>query len=283
MELNELANKILSTGTIKDLVDMTDYDVSCKKILKLIHPDVCNLPNAHDLFVKFMELKNLFDNGFNFDDDSGTVNIKENLITFVGDKDLIAKSVSNYNKIYRSANDVFKQYLPNKFNGNEMILDDNFLSLKDVVLPEEHVRWIINRLFEFSAYMERSGYVHVGLTLDSFLVNPKTHGIKVISFYHMQPVNAKLDTISAKYRLLYPSSVFDKKLAENKIDVELAKRTGCLLLGDKSSMGVKLKNTVSNALIEFLLRASKSSMDNFFEYKKLLTDNYESKFYELKL
>jgi len=286
MEVSELIKKILSSETIKVLVDMSDYDSSCKNIIKQIHPDKCSLPNANDAFIKFMELKNLFDGGFSFDDDAGKVTIKETIIKFEGNKDLIAKSVTNYNKLYnlaKSTKDGFVQYLPETFSGDEMTLNANFLSLKDVVLPEEHVRWIINRLFEFSAYVERAGYVHAGLTLDSFLVNPINHSIKVISFYHLRPINSKLETISAKYRMLYPASVFDKKLAENKIDVELVKRTGCLMLGDSSSMGVKLKKTVSDALIQFLLRTSLNSIDNFYEYKKLLSDNYESKFYPLEL
>jgi hypothetical protein len=286
MEINDLIKKILSSGTIKALVDMSDYDTSCKSIIKQIHPDKCSLPNANDAFLKFMELKNLFDGGFSFDDDAGKVTIKETVIKFEGNKDLIAKSVTNYNKLYnlaKSTKDGFIQYLPEKFTGDEIVLNANFLSLKDTILAEEHVRWIINRLFEFSAYIEKSGYVHGGLTLDSFVVNPINHSIKVISFYHMRPINSKLETISAKYRMLYPASVFDKKLAENKIDVELVKRTGCLILGDSSSIGVKLKKTVSDALIQFLLRTSLNSIDNFYEYKKLLKDNYESKFYDLKL
>lgn len=286
MEVNELIKKIIGATTIKVLVDMSDYDSSCKNILKLVHPDKCSLPNANDAFIKFMELKTLFDNGFSFDDDAGKVTIKETIIKFDGDKDLITKSVSNYNKLYnlaKSTKDGFHQYLPETFTGNEMTLNANFLSLKDVVLGEEHVRWVINRLFEFSAYLEKVGYVHGGLTLDSFVVNPVNHSIKIISFYHMRPINSKLETISAKYRTLYPASVFDKKLAENKIDVELVKRTGCLILGDTSSIGVKLKKTVSDALIQFLLRTSLSSIDNFYEYKKLLNDNYESKFYPLNL
>lgn len=283
MEINELINKILVAKSIKELIDINNYDSECKGILKKVHPDVCKESNANNAFVKFMELKSLFDNGFIFDDDAGKVTIKERIVTFSGNQDLINKSIDNYNKIYRGANDNFKKYLPNSFSKNEMILDDCFLSLKDVTLPEEHVRWVVSRLMEFSGYLENAGFAHIGLTIDSFLVNPKTHGIKVISFYHMKPIGSRLDTISAKYRVLYPNSVFDKKLAESKIDTELTKRTACFLLGDTSGVGVKLKKTVSDAFIQFLLKTNANSIEAFLEYKKLLKDNYESKFYELKL
>lgn len=283
MDVTELINKIISSSSIKELVSVENYDTECKKILMQIHPDKCSIPKANDAFIKFMELKKLFDEGFKYEDDAGTVTIKENIVSFSGNEDLIAKSVSNYTKIYRSANDNFKKYLPNKFSGKEMNLGENFLSLKDVVLPEEHARWIFSRLIEFSAYISQLGYVHGGLTIDSFLVNPKTHAIKVISFYHMKPINGKLETISAKYRLMYPASVFKEKKAEQKIDIELCKRTVCFLLGDSSGIGVKLKKTVSAPFIEFILKTNTNSIDTFLEYKKLLKDNYESKFYELKL
>jgi serine/threonine protein kinase len=164
-----------------------------------------------------------------------------------------------------------------------MTLDDNYYSIRDMVVPEEHARWILSRLLEFSAYMQNAGYVHVGLTIDSFLVNPKTHGVKIISFYHMKPINSKLKTVSAKYRLMYPAAVFAKKLAESKIDIELAKRTACFLLGDTSGIGVKLKKTVSSPLMQFLIQTNNDSVEGFFEYRKMLKANYEVKFYEFSI
>jgi serine/threonine protein kinase len=283
MGITELINKILSAKSIKDIVNVADYKNECKEIYKQIHPDVCKEYLAKSAFIKFEELKELFDNGFKFTDDAGIVTIKENIVTFSGNNDLISKSISNYKKVYNSANDNFKKYIPNEFSNSEMDLGDNYFSLKDVVLPEEHGRWILSRLLEFSAYLSQLGYVHSGLTIDSFLVNPVNHGIKVISFYHMKQIGSKLDTISAKYRLMYPSSVFTDKKAEQKIDTELSKRMICFLLGDSSGIGVKLKKSISEPLINFLLKTSNDSIDTFLEYKKLLKDNYESKFYDLKL
>lgn len=283
MPIEDTLNKILSAKSINSLIDVTNYDLECKKMLMQIHPDKCSLPKANDAFIRFMELKKLFEEGFNFEDDSGIVNIKENIIAFSGNDILIAKSVANYEKIYRGANSNFKNYLPNKFSGHEMDLSENFFSLKNVTLPEEHCRWVLSRLLEFSAYLAQLGFVHCGLTIDSFLVNPVTHGIKIISFYHMKPIDGKLETISAKYRLMYPNSIFKTKKAEEKIDIELSKRTVCFLLGDPSGIGVKLKKTISGPFMEFLLKTNLNSIDAFLEWKKLLKDNYESKFYELQL
>lgn len=283
MGIEDLLLKIIRAKSIRELIDVYNFDTEYKKILMLIHPDKCLLPNANDAFVHFVKLKKLFEEGIKFEDDAGTVIIKDNIITFSGNDDIIAKSVNNYSKIFRVANDNFKQYLPNKFSDHEMDLGDNFFSLRDITLPEEHCRWILSRLLEFSAYLSQLGFVHGGLTIDSFLVNPKTHGIKVISYYHMKPIDGRLETVSAKYRLMYPDSIFKTKKAEQKIDTELAKRTVCFLLGDSSGIGVKLKKTVSAPFIEFLLSTNLDSIEAFLEWKKILKDNYDSKFYVLDL
>lgn len=283
MDIKELVDKILKAKSIKEIIDISDYNTSWKNVMKQIHPDVYKESNADTVSSKFMQLKDLWENGWVFNDDSGNVRIKENIVTFEGDESLIKKSQQNYEKIFRMANDNFKRYLPNNFKNKVMDLGDNFISLKDVTLPEEHARWILSRLLEFSGYMESIGYAHIGLTIDSFLVNPKTHGIKVISFYHIKQLNSKLDTVSAKYKLMYPSSVFTNKISESKIDVELSKRTVCFILGDKSGIGVKLKKTISSPFIEFLIKTNNDSIDAFIEWKKLLKDNYESKFYDLEI
>lgn len=283
MENGILIEKILLSRSVKDVVDVNNYASETKAILRKIHPDVCSHPQANSAFIKFMELKKLFDDGFVFDDDSGNVRIKENLVKFEGDKSLIDISFNNYKIIYQSANENFKRYLPDSFKDGEITLDDNYLSLKDVTLPEEHARWVLSRLLEFSGYMESIGYTHNGINTDSFLVNPKTHGIKIISFYHVKPTGRKLDSVSARYRLFYPQSVFDKKLSEPKNDVELSKRTVCFILGDKSGVGVKLKKSITEQFSNFLIKTNLSAIDAFVEWKKLLKDNYESKFYELCL
>lgn len=278
-----MVNKILKSKTIKDIVDMSNYDSDCKRIIKLIHPDVCKDKNAHEAFIKFQELKNLFDQGFKYQDDSGDVVIKENKIFFKNDIDQSKHSVNVYNNIMKVATDNLKEYLPLQLTQTECITKGNLCSLVGVTLPEEHVRWILNRLLEFVAYMEKFDFVHAGLNMESFLVNCETHGINVISFYHSNPVGSKLKTISAKYKNWYPDSMFKTKMATTSIDVTLVKSIACNLLGDPSGRGIKLKGNFSTPLINFLTCTHDSAYDAMIEYKEMLKKNYESKFYELKL
>ena len=69
MENGILIEKILLSKSVKDVVDVNNYASETKAILRKIHPDVCSHPQANSAFVKFMEMKKLFDNGFIFDDE----------------------------------------------------------------------------------------------------------------------------------------------------------------------------------------------------------------------
>lgn len=278
-----MIDQILKAKKIKEIIDVSKFDTEYKRVVKLIHPDICKDPRASEAFAKFQQLKFFYENGFKFQDDSGTITIKEEDIFFDVDMNQYGKSLSIYSSLYSKATPNFKKYLPTSASSNKVTSAVPLNSLIGVNLPEEHVRWILNRLLEFSAYMENLGYAHLGLNLESFLVDPVSHGINVISFYHTTLLGEKVTTISAKYKNWYPAKLFKDKKAYKGIDVVLAKSIACFLLGDPSGRGVKLKGKVSDPLVNFLL----SSHDNAFEamdtYKKMLSANYETKFYTLNL
>ena len=153
----------------------------------------------------------------------------------------------------------------------------------NTILPEEHVRWILNRLLEFCAYMEKHKLVHGGISIESCLIEPSTHGISVISFYHTTPIGGRLRTVSSKYKRFYPPTTFTSKIATTAIDISLAKGMACTLLGDSSGRGVKLKGKVSKPLMNFLLENHDDAYVAMTDYKEMLKANYESKFHILKL
>lgn len=278
-----MINKILNAKNIKDIIDVSNFDVEYKKVIKLIHPDLCKDINSHEAFIKLQQLKELFEKGFKFQDDSGFITIKENIIYFDIDLDQQNKNKEIYFNLINNATSNFKNYLPLSIEENKIITVNPMFSIIGVNFPEEHVRWLLNRLLEFSAYMENLGYVHLGLNVESFLVNPINHGINVISFYHTTLIGNKINTISAKYKNWYPDKLFLNKKAESSFDISLCKSIACSLLGDNSGRGVKLKGSVSEPLMEFLLKSHKNAFEAMDEYKKILSLNYESKFYHLNL
>lgn len=278
-----IIEEVLKAKHIKEIVDLTDFANDCKRLVKLIHPDICKDPKAHEAFTRFQELKRAFEEGFKFLDDNGEVIIKETVITLNGDLAKINYSNMFGNELLRFGTENFRHYMPLLFNGREVKTKTNHLTLVGVTLPEEHVRWILNRLLEFCAYMEKNGLVHGGLSLESALIEPNTHGINVITFYHTTPIGAKLKTISAKYKRFYPAKTFTDKIATTAIDISMAKGMACTLLGDPSGIGVKLKGKISKPLVNFLLSHHDNAYVAMTDYKEMLKNNYESKFYKLNL
>jgi len=114
---------------------------------------------------------------------------------------------------------------------------------------------------------------------------PETHGIIVISFYHMTHLDQQAKTISARYKMWYPTNLFMKKIATPDIDLELCKKIALYLLGDRSAAGTKLKRDkdVHQEILTFFLTKHQSNVDDYQTYRDLLSKNFEKKFYPLDL
>lgn len=140
------------------------------------------------------------------------------------------------------------------------------------------MNWIYSRILEFAGWINQTGYVHAGFTPDSIYTVPETHGIQVISFYHMTKIDDKLKTISGKYAPLYPASVFKNKNAYPGIDIDLAKKIAITLLGDKSGAGTRLRASHNSSLINYLQTLDSDPIESYYKYRKLLDANFKKEF-----
>jgi hypothetical protein len=151
-------------------------------------------------------------------------------------------------------------------------------------LPQEHLNWALSRILEFATWLNNNNISHNGINPDSIYLVPETHGIIVISYYHVNTAAKKLKTISGRYSKFYPEILFKEKLSEPFVDIELAKRTIAFLAGDKSGIGMKFKRTLNKDWIDFLLEFStKSTFNTFSDYRQILSKNFEKKFHILNI
>lgn len=279
----EIIDKILiAKNPIELFGNLKSWKDSYKEYLIQIHPDKCLIPTAKDAIVKLNNYKDDFLKGKKHKDDAGVVTYKLNNIEIIGDEKLLKTSLSNF-KLLKSNTDqrfeFFKKYLPNDMkmlsdNELEITLSERSIPLSSLPnpLPPEHATWILNRMIEFSAGLNQIGYVHCGLNPDSVYVVPETHGIIIISFYHLTKVNSKLKTISSQYVNYYPQEILKNKIATTNIDTDLSKRTCINLLGDKSGSGVKLRKdkNVAPELLNFLQKSDTSTYEVGQQYLILL-------------
>lgn len=292
MKAEDLLDKIHTASHAEDLLTRNNYRKEYLMYVKLIHPDVCTLAGANEAVEKLNVFKTYMEQLSKMEDDAGLVQqIDEKTFLCKGDKAQLIQSMQTYTRLMQLKDDSsqhFKQYLP-----ASIVLEGDYLritypyrmiSFSQLTLPQEHVSWVLSRLLELTAWLHQIGYCHAGFNPESLCIVPETHGIVCISFYHLQPLNSRLKTISGKYMDWYPQLVFDTKQAIPYIDVNLAQRTALYLLGDKSGNGVKLKKSCNEELIDFLITPHYNAYQTYDDYRQLLKNIFgKPKYHELKI
>ena len=286
----QLIQKIIQANYLEQVLDVDEMDREFRKIYKIIHPDLCTDPQAHEAMIRLRDLKRKHIEGEIFKDDACQVRNHGTFMVFEGDHGAVQKSFRIYNSLMRLKDESsihFQKYLPWQMNWTGHQLRVSFkhrvVPISGLQLPQHHVNWILSRLLEFSAWMAQIGYVHAGIHPESVFLVPETHGIVIGSFYHTTRINSKLESISGKYQNWYTPSVFTQKKAIPLIDTELAQKTAIYLLGDPSGVGIKLKKTQNRAFVDFVIAQHREPYQCFLDYRKMLKDNFEKKFYPLDL
>ncbi len=267
-----------------------------KKVLIKLHPDICHQPKAEEAFKVLQNLKNLFETGKPFQDDAGDCLTNGYFVRFKGDPTFLEKSAENF-KLIKSLNpkgfdlDQFHKYLPDDItfdkDTKEIVVefDKKAVPLTNQHFEQVHVNWVLSRILEFNIRMNQLGYVHVGINPESVFVVPETHGIKVVSFYHVLPEGASMagKNISGRYKNWYPTNMFSNKIATAEIVLELSKRIGVYLLGDQSGSGVKLKTTQDQKYLNLLQRNDIDPYLFYSDYRNYISANFKPEFITLSI
>lgn len=287
MAAEAIIEKILKSKSVIDaFYDVNDWKQTYKNYIRLIHPDICKLPNAKEATEMLNHFKDELDSGKKHNDDAGVVNYYLKTVEIVGDKDLLKKSFDNYNLLMSLKDDAsnhFKKYLPvsaKMISETELVFTLAFraVPLSSLgVVEQKHANWMLSRMFEFAGWINQIGYSHAGINPESIYVMPENHGMTCISFYHLTKLSAPVKTVSAKYKNFYPPQLFIHKKADSNIDIELSKKTAVYLLGDKSGSGVVLRKTHENEIIDFLQKQSYDTTENYNEYRSLLKKYFDTK------
>lgn len=276
---------------------LDEWKSSYIEMAKILHPDICKEDGAHEALSKLNHLKDFMEQGNSVKDEVGEIRVHYNKIVIKGDKKFIDRSYQNYTVLGGLKDDAaknFQRYLPQSMiypafapglpseGSYEIPLKDPAVPLSALVPPvdQKHVNWIVSRIMELAGWFRQIGYVHGGLTPHSVFVVPKTHGIICTTFYHMTKLGNPMNTVSGPFASFYPAKLFTDKKATMDIDVELAKRIGIYLLGDKSGNGTILKKApnVNQAMLAVLQRYQQDPYVAFKEYRTTLEKEFKKEF-----
>jgi len=291
---SEVIEKVLKSNKPSDIFN-GDWKADFKKYSLLIHPDRCHHSKASDAMAVLSNYKEQLEKGVPYRDEAGDFRVFDKKIIYKVTDDnrkLLRKSFENFRLLKTRTDKMsvsFHRYLPEsmRLSANELIINfkDRTVPLTGQQLPQHHVNWLFSRMFELSLWFRKIGYSHMGLNPTTVFVVPETHGIIVVSFYHMTHLDKKAKTISARYKMWYPTTLFMKKIATQDVDLELCKKIALYLLGDRSAAGTKLKREkdVNQEILNFLLTKHENEMEDYNHYRQLLSKNFKKKFYPLNL
>lgn len=259
--------------------------LSFKSMLKIIHPDKCKHLLAQEATNRLLELHRHFSQGSTFTDDAGEFVTNGHWIHYLGDAAAVAQARQNQQMVAKASGEHLRRYMPYIWDsGQRIVLDRRMIPLLDLTLPQEHVNWVVSRLLEFCMMLHRNfAYVHLGLTPAQVMLVPETHGIAVAGFYHMTPLHGRVSTISGAWQHWYPGSMLREKRATEHADLEMVKRIGAYLLGDRSGMGTSLIRTHHREFIDFLLSSDDDSLACYEKYRELIDKNFSSQFIHLNI
>ena len=280
---NGLVDRVLQATHYHALAESTT--MTFREIVKTVHPDKCKHPLAQEATNHLLEIFRHFTSGTRFTDDSGDFLTNDYWALFQGVDQVIAHGKRCQLEIAALAPDHLKRYMPYNWDSeHSVLLSQRALPLVNLTLPQEHVNWVVSRLLEFCMLLHRhTGRAHLGLTPAQVMLVPETHGIAVAGFYHTSEINSRVSTISAAYRHWYPGQMLVDKKATELADLEMVKRMGAYLLGDRSGLGTCLRKTHHPEFIDFLLSTDDDSLTCYEKYREMLDRNFPSQFIHLNI
>jgi hypothetical protein len=272
--------RILTSSYAGQVLPRANYRAEYHHLVRLLHPDVCALPGAAEAVIRLNAYVAQLTALDTPTDDAGQLRVlPDHRVRFEGD--LLRRSVVNHQRLLAlrdPASTHFRQYLPAAlaWEGPALLLTPPawVVPLAGLVLPPEHVAWVLSRLLELTAWLHQSNFVHAGLVPEALALVPDTHGLVLLSAYHLTTLGGPLTTISGKYKPWYPDAVFADKRATPGLDLALVQRTAVTLLGDASGHGVRLRGTVDEHLLTFLLTPHHDAFAAFELYRRLLRQLY---------
>lgn len=273
--------KILQSKKPSDIFDLTNWKTQFRDWSQHLHPDKNPDPMAHEAFQVLLKYRGILENGVEFSDEvCPKIVFKDKVLTFYGPMDMLKISYDNFMKIKDTVDSVktpFRRYLPDRMELEKdclkVYLQHDPHLIQGLTLEEKHGRWFLNRLLEYSTLLnEKSGHTHAGLTPNSVLICPEEHGIQVVSFYHLVPVNTKM--VSAvgihPYKTWYPTDIFTTKISVPEIDLLMSKHLATYIMGDKSGFANTLRGILSGELVDYLLSYDDTLLDGYFKYQQIL-------------
>jgi hypothetical protein len=150
-------------------------------------------------------------------------------------------------------------------------------------LDPKHVAWIMSSLCNLLCYINWSGRVHLGISLDSCFASHKHHSIVLIGgWFYTKNITERISQVTPLTYKLMTEKQRINKVADHCIDTELVKHLGRTLMGKHMS---KMKYPELSPMIDWMMIPStKEPREVFRSWDKSLNDTFgKRKFIKLDI
>lgn len=159
---------------------------------------------------------------------------------------------------------------------------DNVFSMIDVqkfykgVLPDRHVAWMVNRLYNLVCFLEYNNISHNALTIESLFVNPEKHAIYLYGgWWFSCQVNQKIVGLPKKVFGIMPNSSKVDGTATRQLDLETVRLVARQLLGDEFGSKIISNKTIPTEIREWVLdKAGTNALKEYNDWNQLLDKAY---------
>jgi hypothetical protein len=168
------------------------------------------------------------------------------------------------------------------------------LLLQDVLdhykgkMPPRHAAWVISRLLNIACYLEMQGKVaHNAIGPDTVFISPQYHSACLLGgWWFTTGLGQPMKAAAQRMMLCAPPAVLQKKVGDNRTDMEMIKALGRELLGDTTGVRLAQDLAVPPALVDWLqLSTHQSAVATYREWQdRVLIDAFGArKFVEMNI
>lgn len=143
-------------------------------------------------------------------------------------------------------------------------------------VPDRHVAWMVNRLYNLECFLAYNGITHNALTIENLFVVPDRHGVLVYGgWWFAQKLGSKLTGVPRK---IYNIMSYEDKTsgtANPTIDLETIRLVARQLLGDEYGGKIMNNKDIPTPIKEWVLgKSGKNALKEYQEWNETIDASY---------
>jgi hypothetical protein len=143
-------------------------------------------------------------------------------------------------------------------------------------LPAVHAAWVVNRLLNIACYLGVSRRMHGAIGPETVFVSPPKHSAALLGGWgYAAPFGAPLVALPPLTHATMPPRVLAARVADPRVDLEMVRATGRIVLGDASGASLLHDDALPRPLALWLNQpAGRSATGDYEAWQRVLDESF---------